>query len=476
MKLRKWQSNCLDQILFKYSQSHQHFLCLATPGAGKTTMAAEVAFKLLDDKLIDFVLCFSPSVIISKDIRTTLEERIGKRFDGGLGAIGGSYTYQGMQTLNSDIWELLKSNRVFVIFDEIHHCSGSNPNDANSWGEGIIRHIQGYAEYTLALTGTPWRSDNAPIALSEYKKPDNSILCDYIYGLSDAIQDNVCRIPKIVVTDNNDITIKESGKEIQTFTSFSQLLENTSCSYQMIVENEVVIRHILTAANYKLATIRNENPSAGGLVVASSVEHANSILNILRYELNVPAAIATYKENEPTTIIKDYKNSSIPWIVSVGMISEGTNIPRLQVCCHLTRIKTELHFRQILGRILRITNAKNQEANLFMPAESKLIEYACRVAEDIPEEKLIVSFKSSDESICINENENENDNEIYTITEKEEGNSKQFNVTDNFLTQFIEDTPELKQSSLLTTTYEATLNVFGQFQQEVLAVNISPFD
>lgn len=473
MKLRKWQSNCLEQILFKYSQSHQHFLCLATPGAGKTTMAAEVAYKLLDDKLIDFVLCFSPSVIISNDIQTTLEGRIGKRFDGGLGAIGGSYTYQGMQSLNSEFWALLKLYRVFVIFDEIHHCSGSNSEDANSWGQGIIRHIQGYAEYTLALTGTPWRSDNAPIALSEYMKPDNSIQCDYIYGLSDAIKDNVCRIPKIIVTDNDDITIKESDKDEQKFSSFSQLLENTSCSYQMIVENEVVIRHILTAANSKLTSIRKENPDAGGLVVASTVEHANSTLNILRNEFNVSAVIATYRENEPTTIIKDFKDGLIPWIVSVGMISEGTNIPRLQVCCHLTRIKTELHFRQILGRILRVTNSSNQEANLFMPAESKLIEYAHRVAEDIPEEKLIVSFKSSDEGICINENKN--DDEFNTFGKKDE-NLPQFNVRDNFLTQLIEDKSELKQPSLLTKTYEATLNVFGQFQQEILAVNISPFD
>ena len=83
------------------------------------------------------------------------------------------------------------------------------------------------------------------------------------------------------------------------------------------------------------------------------------------------------------------------------MISEGTNIPRLQVCCHLTRIKTELHFRQILGRILRRTDFANQEACLFMPAESQLIEYAYRIAEDIPEEKSIVRFDQSESSICI---------------------------------------------------------------------------
>ena len=44
------------------------------------------------------------------------------------------------------------------------------------------------------------------------------------------------------------------------------------------------------------------------------------------------------------------------WIISVGMISEGTDIPRLQICCHLSLIRTELHYRQVLGRVLRMTN------------------------------------------------------------------------------------------------------------------------
>ena len=44
----------------------------------------------------------------------------------------------------------------------------------------------------------------------------------------------------------------------------------------------------------------------------------------------------------------DFTDSDAPWIVSVGMISEGTNVPRLRVCCHLTRVKTELYFRQVL--------------------------------------------------------------------------------------------------------------------------------
>lgn len=66
------------------------------------------------------------------------------------------------------------------------------------------------------------------------------------------------------------------------------------------------------------------------------------------------------------------------------MISEGTDIPRLQVCCHMSSIKTELYFRQVLGRILRVNGLGNQQAWLFTFAEPSLIEFSEQVEQDLP--------------------------------------------------------------------------------------------
>ena len=472
MKLRKWQAECVDQVMNKFAQGKPHFLCLATPGAGKTTMAAEVAAKLFEQDVIDFVICFSPGKIIRNNIRCTLEARMGKRFDGFIGAKGESFTYQSMPSQDNKLWRLLETHRVLVIFDEIHHCSGVSLDGANVWGEKIITNIQQQATHTLALTGTPWRSDNTPIVLAEYKGPDNVVQCDYVYGLEAAIKDKVCRVPQIVVTDNNDITLQEPCGSQKSFSSFSKLLEETSCPYQRVVENEALIRHMVSLANEKLTNIRKENPSAGGLVVASSVAHATNILKIIQLELNVQAVIATYREQEPTTIINDFKESSIPWIVSVGMISEGTDIPRLQVCCHLTRIKTEINFRQTLGRTLRITDLPNQEAYLFMPAESLLIEYAERIAEDIPEKNSIIRFEYSDESISIDQS----NEALISEANIDHGAVYQIEFGEDLYDGNTESLPTNNTPSLLTQTYEATLNVFGQFSQDILALNVSPFD
>ncbi|MGR5299474.1 DEAD/DEAH box helicase, partial [Vibrio mediterranei] len=100
--------------------------------------------------------------------------------------------------------------------------------------------------------------------------------------------------------------------------------------------------------------IRTQNQNAGGLVVASSVQHAQEIKNILLHKYQQTVSIVTYRHEAPLAEIECFRKNSTQWIVSVGMISEGTDIPRLQVCCHISSVKTELYFRQVLGRILRV--------------------------------------------------------------------------------------------------------------------------
>jgi hypothetical protein len=141
--------------------------------------------------------------------------------------------------------------------------------------------------------------------------------------------------------------------------------------------------------SYTLKKIRAYNPNAAGLVVASSIEHASNVARILKTKLTKLVQVVNYRDSASGNIIEGFQNTDIEWLVSVGMVSEGTNIPRLQVCCHLTRIKTELHFRQILGRIMRVTQwDTNSEAHLFAPAQPNLVEYAKRLAADIPDATL----------------------------------------------------------------------------------------
>lgn len=399
MKLRHWQAESVNTALNHYASGQRHFLCLATPGAGKTVMAAEVAAKLFEQEKIDFVLCFSPSTNVSEGITYTFSQRFDARFDGVIGAVGCSYTYQNILFFKNDFWKLLQHNRVLVVFDEIHHCAGASLEDANAWGEEIIVNIQSHAKYTLALTGTPWRSDKAPIVLANYEGKDENIQCDYSYGLKEAVKDGVCRSPKLVLVDNDKMVVTDEENQQRTFESLKALLNGSTLSYQSIVTNYRVMRHILQRGCNKLAEIAVNNPKVGGLVVASSVEHAVEIMRIIVEELNQSAVIVTYKQVKPSEIITQFRHSSTQWIVSVGMVSEGTDIPRLQVCCHLSRVKTELYFRQVLGRILRVNDAINQEAWLYTFADAKLTEFSHRIEQDLPDESVIIKDSLRDERV-----------------------------------------------------------------------------
>ena len=382
--LRPWQAECSEKALQKYSSNQQHFFCQATPGAGKTVLAATVASRLLQEDKIDLILCFSPSLTVSSGIKKTFSQILNCTFNGGLGSIGRSLTYQSIQFLNEEFWLTLRNHRVFVVFDEIHHCSGTDIENANVWGQQVLAKVQRLATYTLALSGTPWRSDSLPIVLGQYSDPDGILLVDYQYTLKQAIGDKVCRAPKIVLVDNEHLTVTNDEK-VESFSSILEMIKQTKASYQSIIHNEDAMEYLLGLGCKKLTEIRSRSPTAGGLIVAASVQHAQTIKKVLSEKYAQSVSIVTYRHEEPLAEIERYRRSDTQWIVSVGMISEGTDIPRLQVCCHMSSVKTELYFRQVLGRILRVNGATNQQAWLFTFAEQSLIDYAERIEQDIPE-------------------------------------------------------------------------------------------
>jgi superfamily II DNA or RNA helicase len=468
MKLRQWQSECIDRALAKYKRKEKHFFCLATPGAGKTLMSSVLVQRLFYTEKIDLVLCFSPSINVANDFKSALEQQTQYRIDGLLGSKGRSLTYQSLANLDDEFWKLFDNYKIMVIFDEIHHCSGHSLLSANAWGQKIIQHIQYRAEYTLALSGTPWRSDSAPISLSEYCQADK-IQCDYIYGLGQSIIDKVCRIPRITIIDNDEIIVRHLDNETK-YSSINELMNSASCSYFQFINNDSVISYMLKKADRKLNSIRKIKPSAGGLVVAASVEHAHKIAGILLRDTGNQASIATYMEDGAQEIINKYKRTNDKWIISVGMISEGTNIPRLTVCCHLTHIKTELHFRQVLGRVLRSQGTANEEGFIYVPAEQKLIDYAHRLSEDIPEDN-IVRFDTMPKKESKN---NKLDNQDSDASNNDQ--SKDLDSTIILKSDFPENkyNVESKDTSKLEEEYQSAINVFGRFHSKIIKMNMLP--
>ena len=356
-------------------------------------MAAELARCLLEQNKIDLVLCFAPSCQVVEGFRLTFAQVLGKRLDGQLGAVGAAHTYQAMDYRDDAFWQLLDDYRVFTVFDEIHHCAGHDPLLSNAWGQQILQRVQDRAAFTLALSGTPWRSDDRAIALARYSSPEGKLICDYRYGLSEAIAEGVCRSPRIILLDNQKVTLVEepvAEPAVRLFPSIATLLEESPVTYETLLRHDEVVDQLLRLGCAKLNEVCRYKPDAAGLVVCTDIEHAQQLANALKAR-GESCLVVTNRTPDAQQVISSFRHNDCRWIIAVGMISEGTDIPRLQVCCYLSRIRTELYYRQVLGRVLRRTSETDEQAWLFMLAEPTLRGFAERIAEDLPEDLAVLS-------------------------------------------------------------------------------------
>jgi hypothetical protein len=68
------------------------------------------------------------------------------------------------------------------------------------------------------------------------------------------------------------------------------------------------------------------------------------------------------------------------------MVSEGVDVPRLRVGVYATTARTELFFRQVVGRFIRRTPGggrdRTQMAHLFLPSDPRLKQLAARIEEE----------------------------------------------------------------------------------------------
>jgi|TARA_B100000530_G_C15926647_1_gene475205 superfamily II DNA or RNA helicase len=385
-QLREWQKRCLDSIIQKHINT-QTFLCVACPGAGKSYLSAKLAELYLRKGIVDYIVCIAPSCEIVSGLRSTFKEVLGSGFDAKLGAVGGVYTYQSLKGLGKEFWEHLAKYKVLVIIDEIHHCSGHTIAEANAWGTELFKNIEKVGTFILAMTGTPWRSDDVKIPLLEYDPDTNALICDFEYSLTQAVEDGVCRSPRIYALDNPRIAAVIDGARSE-YSSVEELTRLGEVGLGRLINDSKVVLALLEESVNRLDIIRRSYPSAGGLVVADSIKHAEQILTMLERHFGKSATIVTSKNKDAQDRIAKFRYSDEQWIVAVGMISEGVDIPRLQVCCHLTSVKTELHFRQVLGRVLRWMSDGGNEGWLYILAHPALVACAEEIYSLVPEARV----------------------------------------------------------------------------------------
>lgn len=377
-RLRAWQVEAVD--LYRERQPRD-FLCVATPGAGKTTFALRIARELLSSRVVRRVIVVAPTEHL-KVQWADAAARVGVQLDPGLGGSrrGRSRDYDGVVVTYAGVatrpfhYEALTANLpTLVVFDEIHHAG-----DSRSWGDAVADCFR-HATRRLSLTGTPFRSDDHPIPFVTYEPgPGGTRVSrpDYTYGYAEALRDHVVR-PLLFMNYGGPMRWRtKAGDEYAADLGEPLTKDLTAHAWRTALDPKGEwIAAVLGAADTRLSEVRRHVPDAGGLVIAADQTSARAYARSL-------AAITGTK---PTVVLSDDAGSSAKigtfaaseerWLVAVRMVSEGVDIPRLAVGVYATATSTPLFFAQAVGRFVR-ARRRGEVATVFLPTVPILLAHA----------------------------------------------------------------------------------------------------
>jgi superfamily II DNA or RNA helicase len=260
---------------------------------------------------------------------------------------------------------ITKSARTLVILDEVHHGG-----DALSWGDAI-REAFDTTERRLSLTGTPFRSDTAPIPFVTYA-PDaagiRTSVTDYDYGYRRALADGVVRPVLFMAYAGKMRWRTRMGDEMEARLGEGDTKDVTAQAWRTALDPEGEwAPAVFSAADRRLSEVREHVPDAGGLVIATDQQTARAYAKLLERLTGEKPTLVLSDEKASSSRIEEFAESTARWLVAVRMVSEGVDVPRLAVGVYATSAATPLYFAQAVGRFVR-ARRRGETATIFVPS------------------------------------------------------------------------------------------------------------
>jgi superfamily II DNA or RNA helicase len=377
--LRAWQRRALTRYL---TTKPKDFLAVATPGAGKTVFGLRIAAELLSDRTVEAVTIVTPTEHLKHqwaEAAAFAGIAIDSNFRNTTGVTSSDFrgvavTYAQVAAHPTLHRVRTENRKTLVILDEIHHGG-----DAKSWGDAA-REAFTPAVRRLALTGTPFRSDDSQIPFITYEPDGEGLLrskADTSYGYADALADGVVR-PVVFLAYSGEASWRTSAGEEFTARLGEPLTgeQNARAWRTALDPGGEWIPAVLQAADTRLNQVRAGGiPDAGGLVIASDQESARAYANILHRLSDEAPVVVLSDDPKASGRIAEFAESNDRWMVAVRMVSEGVDVPRLAVGVYATSASTPLFFAQAIGRFVR-SRRKGETASVFVPSVPVLLELA----------------------------------------------------------------------------------------------------
>ena len=376
--LRGWQRRAMVRYL---AARPRDFLAVATPGSGKTTFALRVAGELLADGTVERITIVVPT----EHLKTQWAQAaagVGMALDPKFSnsSAQNSDEYHGVVVTYAQVAShpgrhrvRTENRRTLVVFDEIHHGG-----DAKSWGDAI-REAFGDATRRLALTGTPFRSDDSAIPFVTYETGPDGLQrsqADHTYGYSEALTDGVVR-PVVFLAYSGESRWRDSaGEEHAARLGEPLTAEHTARAWRTALDpTGEWMPAVIAAADTRLQQKRQHVPDAGGMVIASDQTAARAYAALLENLTGEAPTVVLSDDPGSSDRITTFTRGTSRWMVAVRMVSEGVDVPRLAVGVYATSASTPLFFAQAIGRFVR-SRQSGETASIFLPSVPSLLQLA----------------------------------------------------------------------------------------------------
>lgn len=396
-----WILNAISKRVQTQKTGQKDFLANCCPGSGKTVFGVLAAEQDLKANKAQFVIICTPSTAVNAQWIKKFHEvsnvqisgsdknpwRPGKNGEFTIpdGFQGATLTYSALGIHFEELKKFAEKVPVVVIFDENHHLGLTL-----SWGNAAQAAFENAAQ-RLHLSGTVFRADvKIPFIRYGFNKEGKEVSQhDFAYKYSDAVRDKICRMMSFpnyggVVkgkygSDNFEYDFKDELTDRQSAVRLRACLSKDDDK-----NLPDFLQNILEEANEHLSFVRQSQPNAGGLVVAMDHKHAKKIKYFLESLGETPELIIS--ENGVGQLeIEKFAKSNHRWCVSVQMITEGVDIPRLRVGVYATNITSWLRFLQIIGRFARHQkiDQPNDTSWLYIPKDPNIWGMAGKILEEV---------------------------------------------------------------------------------------------
>lgn len=296
--------------------------------------------------------------------------------------------------------------KLIIIFDEFHHME-----ENSVWARPFVNMDEDDYIKRIFLSGTPWH-EKGEISETMVKYVNGVVVHDVLYTYGENVNSSLKEGKNTVAVQlhpfhaiaKNDGRSKKTGDKIVREYDTKKMTRSSSmtplvdfCNVTELSRMDGAI-DVVYSAVAKLKEIREVITNAAGIVFVKDKKAGLAVKAVMESDFDEKAMLISSDDPQAHSKINEFREGNIPdsrWIISIDMVSEGVDIPRLKVAADLTNVTTMMHIIQRWGRVLRLLRhesgapAKNVEAHVFFIAHPQL----CYVMEKIEED--MRKFKKS---------------------------------------------------------------------------------